>query len=89
MTEHVEMFTNSRKSSFEQGLVSARRSYYLSKEDSMRMYAMLKYRVFEPEEKICEFGSIGDKMYVILQGRVHVSFPTEIEVRFNTYWDAF
>ena len=50
---------------------------------------MLKYRVYEPNEKICEFGTIADKMFIILQGKVRLSFPTEIDEPFNTYWDVY
>lgn len=28
-------------------------------------------------------------MFIILQGKVRLSFPTEIDERFNSYWDVY
>ena len=89
MCKHVKMFSNIEKTVKLQNKMSHRSEYRLNKEDSMKCYKVLKYKAYEPGEYFCRFGEEGDRFFIILQGKVNVSVPFEIEEQFDNYWDVF
>ena len=55
----------------------------------MKMYEVIMYKTFSKQEKMCEYGQIGDRFFIILQGEVSVQQPKEDTKYFNTLWDLF
>ena len=47
------------------------------------------YKVYAKNDILCEFGSVGDRFYIILQGEVSVRQPKDVELVFDTTWDLF
>ena len=45
--------------------------------------------MFAPGEKICEYETVGDRFYIILQGNVSILQPNEIRKSVDTYWDVW
>ena len=61
----------------------------LTREDKMRMYEVMMYKVYGQGEVLCEYGAHGDRFYVILEGSVGVRIPNNVETFFDSTWDAF
>lgn len=38
---------------------------------------------------MCEYGTVGDRFFIILQGKVAVYQPKEVEMRFDLMWDLY
>jgi len=49
----------------------------------------MQTKVFAQSDKIVEYGSTGDRFYIIVEGQVSVLQPSDTEMRFNTCWDIF
>ena len=71
MKKHVKLFSNETGDQKGHKNKSAKK-FKLSHEESMKLYEAMIYKVFEPGEKICEYGAVGDRYYIILQGFVSV-----------------
>ena len=70
----------------QQGAIS--RTQY-SYEENMKMYEVLMYKVFKQGDNMCDYGQIGDRFFIILQGEVSVLQPYEDERKFNALWDVY
>ena len=53
------------------------------------MYEFMSYKVFPKGEVLCEYGTYGDRFFIILQGKVGIRLPTEINMQMNSTWDIF
>ena len=60
-----------------------------SYEENMKMYEVLMYKVFKQGDNMCDYGQIGDRFFIILQGEVSVLQPYEDERKFNALWDVY
>ena len=47
------------------------------------------YKVFKQGDNMCDYGQIGDRFFIILQGEVSVLQPYEDIRKFNTLWDVY
>ena len=47
------------------------------------------YKVYGKGEILCDFGSQGDRFYIILEGEVGVRIPNKLNLTFNSTWDVF
>ena len=88
MKKHVKLFSNETGDQKSHKNKSSKK-LKLSYEESMKLYEAMIYKVFEPGEKICEYGAVGDRFYIILQGFVSVRQPKDVNLSFNTAWDVY
>ena len=47
------------------------------------------YKVYGRGEILCEYGTQGDRFYIILEGEVGVRIPNQLNLSFNCTWDVF
>ena len=68
---------------------SAPRGNQLSREDKLRLYEVMMYKVYGQGEILCEYGTQGDRFYIILEGEVGVRIPNQLNLSFDSTWDVF
>ena len=61
----------------------------LTREDKMKMYEVLLYKVFQKGDNLCQYGEMGDRFFIILEGMVGIRVPLNIERGENSTWDIF
>ena len=66
LSAHYDYFTNLAKQ---------------SEERFLKLIPLLKYETYKPNERIMNFGEVGDKCYILLQGSVGVYKPFPINKR--------
>ena len=89
MCKRIKMFSDTEKTVSFLNKETQRPEYRLSREDSLKCYKALIYRKVAPGENICEFGEIGDRFYIILEGDVSILRPREVVHHHDTYWDVW
>ena len=55
----------------------------------MKMYEVLQYKVFKKGDNLCQYGELGDRFFIILEGMVGIRVPMNIERGENSTWDIF
>ena len=78
LCKRIKMFSNSEKTASFRNKETQRPEYRLSEQDSMKCYRALHYQKYKPGENICEFGAVGDRFYIILEGQVRILIPQEL-----------
>lgn len=61
----------------------------LTRDDKMKMYKVMLYKVFERGEILCQYGETGDRFFIILEGMVGVRVPMNVERNENCTWDIY
>jgi len=61
----------------------------VSMEDKMKLYEVLMCKIYAKGDTLCEYGTRGDRFYIILKGEISVRQPKEVELTFNTTWELF
>ena len=46
-------------------------------------------KVYGPGETICEYGSFGDRFFIILSGAISVQQPIEFQLECDMLWDVY
>ena len=49
----------------------------------------MMYKVYGQGEILCEYGTQGDRFYIILEGEVGVRIPNQLNLTFDSTWDVF
>lgn len=49
----------------------------------------MMYKVYGQGEILCEYGTQGDRFYIILEGEVGVRIPNQLNLSFDSTWDVF
>ena len=62
---------------------------HLIREDKMKMFEVMQYKVYNKGDNLCVYMSYGDRFFVILDGIVGIRVPNLIEPAFNCTWDLF
>ena len=60
---------------------------HLTREDKMKMYEVMLYKVYNKGDALCVYGSYGDRFFIILEGNVGIRVPNFVEMEFNCTWD--
>ena len=68
---------------------SAPKGNSLSREDKLRLYEVMIYKVYGMGEILCEYGTQGDRFYIILEGEVGVRIPNQLNLSFDSTWEVF
>ena len=89
MKNKVKLFAKDKEKAHKQGSKHLKNKFKLSDEENIKLYESMVYKVYELNELICKYDTVGDRFYIILQGRVSVSQPIEIDLSFNTVWDVY
>ena len=60
----------------------------LTRNDKMKMYEVMMLKAFKKGVKLCHFGEMGDRFFIILEGQVGVRVPNWHEKSYNCVWDV-
>ena len=47
------------------------------------------YKVYGKGEVLCEYGTKGDRFYIILEGEVGIRIPNQLNLSFDSTWEVF
>ena len=54
----------------------------------MKMYEVMQIKSFKKTDRLCEYGTQGDRFFIILEGTVGVRVPTWYEQPQNSIWSV-
>lgn len=88
MVENVKFFQTVKEKDY---LESAQKGTtpHLTREDKMKMYEVMLYKIFKKGDVLCKFGDWGDRFFIILEGTVGIRVPMNIDTTYNCTWDIF
>ena len=87
MVDNVKFFE--RKKASDRNQVQVGSTPYLTREDKMKMYRVMIYKVHEKGTNLCVYGEKGDRFFIILEGKVGIRVPLTMEKEMDTTWDVF
>lgn len=62
----------------------------MTTEDKMKMYEVMIYKIHQKGDILCEYGSKGDRFFILLEGTVGVKIPVKkFQKSFNSTWDVY
>ena len=87
MVDNVKFFE--RKKASERNQVQVGSTPYLTREDKMKMYRVMIYKVHQKGTNLCVYGEKGDRFFIILEGKVGIRVPLTMEKEMDSTWDVF